>query len=54
MRRQILILAASQAIFQTGSMLVMTVGSLAGAQMASAPSLATLPIAAMLLGTASD
>lgn len=52
MRRQILILAASQAIFQTGSMLVMTIGSLAGARIASAPSLATLPIATMLLGTA--
>jgi MFS family permease len=52
MRAQILILAASQAIFQTASVIVVTVGSLAGALIASSPSLATLPIAAMLLGTA--
>ena len=51
-RGQILILAASQAIFQTGSVLVATVGSLAGARIASSASLATLPIATMLLGTA--
>jgi MFS family permease len=50
--RQVLILAASQAIFQTASVLVVTVGSLAAAQIAPDPGLATLPIGTMLLGTA--
>jgi MFS family permease len=52
MHRQVLLLAAAQALFQTASVLVMTVGSLAGAQIASSPELATAPIAAMFLGTA--
>ena len=52
MHRQVLLLASSQAIFQTASVLVMTVGGLAGSQIASRPELATLPIAAMFLGTA--
>jgi MFS family permease len=50
--RQVLILAAAQALFQTASVLVMTVGGLAGGQIASRPELATVPIAAMFLGTA--
>lgn len=50
-RRQVLILAASQAIFQTASVLVVTVASLAAAEIASR-GLATLPIGTMLLGTA--
>jgi MFS family permease len=50
-RRQIFILAASQAIFQTASVLVVTVASLAAAEFAPR-GLATLPIATMLLGTA--
>ena len=52
MHRQVLLLAGAQALFQTVSVLVMTIGGLAGAQIASQPSLATLPIAAMFLGTA--
>lgn len=52
MHRQVLLLAAAQALFQTASVLVMTVGGLAGAQIASRPELATMPIAAMFLGTA--
>lgn len=52
MHRQVLLLAAAQALFQTASVLVMTVGALAGSQIASAPHLATAPIAAMFLGTA--
>lgn len=52
MHRQVLILATAQAIFQTASTLVMTVGGLAGAQLASSPALATVPIATMFLGTA--
>ena len=52
MHRQVLILAGAQALFQVTSVLVMTVGGLAGAQLASSPRWATLPIATMLLGTA--
>ncbi len=48
---QILLLATAQALFQTASTLVMTVGALAGSQIAPAPSLATAPIASMFLGT---
>lgn len=52
MHRQVLLLAIAQALFQTVSVLVMTVGGLAGAQISPRPELATLPIAAMFLGTA--
>lgn len=52
MHTQVLILAAAQALFQTASVLVMTVGSLAGAALAASPEWATAPIAAMFLGTA--
>jgi MFS family permease len=52
MHRQVFILASAQAIFQTVSVLVMTVGGLAGSQITTSPSLATMPIAAMFLGTA--
>ncbi len=52
MHRQVLLLATSQALFQTASVLVMTVGGLAGSQIAGRAELATMPIAAMFLGTA--
>lgn len=52
MYRQVLILASAQAIFQTVSVLVMTIGGLAGGLLAPSPALATAPIAAMFLGTA--
>ncbi|WP_296739034.1 MFS transporter [Mesorhizobium sp.] len=52
MRWQVLLLAGAQALFQTASVLVMTVGGLAGAKLAPSPQFATLPIAAMFLGTA--
>lgn len=52
MHRQVFLLATAQALFQTTSVLVMTVGGLAGGQIASRPELATMPIAAMFLGTA--
>jgi predicted MFS family arabinose efflux permease len=51
MHLQVLLLASAQALFQTVSVLVMTVGSLAGGMLAS-PEWATAPIAAMFLGTA--
>jgi MFS family permease len=50
--RQVLILAGAQALFQTASVLVMTVGGLAGGEIASDPQFATAPIAAMFFGTA--
>lgn len=52
MYRQVLILASSQSLFQTVSVMVMTIGGLAGANIANSPTLATLPIASMFLGTA--
>lgn len=52
MHRQVLILAIAQALFQTVSVLVMTVGGLAGSHLSSRPELATTPIASMFLGTA--
>lgn len=52
MHYQVLILAGAQAMFQTSSVLVMTVGGLAGGQIAPSPALATVPIATMFLGTA--
>ncbi|MFA7666779.1 MAG: MFS transporter [Burkholderiaceae bacterium] len=52
MYRQVLILACSQALFQIVSVMVMTVGGLAGGQIAPSPRWATLPIATMFLGTA--
>ena len=50
-RAQVLLLATSQALFQTVSALVMTIGALAGAQVAPAPQFATAPVAALFLGT---
>ncbi|WP_338564841.1 hypothetical protein [Erwinia sp. E_sp_W01_6] len=52
MYRQIGVLAGSQAIFQTASVLVATIGGLAGGQLAPSPDYATLPVATMFLGTA--
>lgn len=52
MYRQVLILASAQAIFQTVSVIVMTIGGLAGGLLAPSAGLATAPIAAMFLGTA--
>jgi MFS family permease len=48
----VLLLASAQALFQTASVLVMKIGGLAGGSLAPFPDLATLPIAAMFLGTA--
>jgi predicted MFS family arabinose efflux permease len=51
-RRIVLSLAGGQALFQTGAVLIVTVGGLAGLNLAPEPSLATLPIASIALGTA--
>lgn len=52
MRFQVLVLATAQALFQIVSVLVMTVGGLAGAIVAPSPELATAGIGTMFLGTA--
>lgn len=52
MHRQVLLLATSQALFQTAAVIVIAIGGLAGALVASSPALATLPIASSYLGTA--
>lgn len=52
MHRQVFLLASAQALLQIVSVIVMTVGGLAGAHLAAAPQWATLPIATMFLGTA--
>ncbi len=54
MYRQVFLLATAQALFQIASVLVMTIGGLAGALLAPAPEWATAPIAAMFLGTAAS
>ena len=51
-RWQVLLLATAQALYQTAVVLVMTIGSLAGAAATSDPRLATAPIGTMFLGTA--
>ena len=51
-KRNVVLLAASQALFQTISVLIMTVGGLAGYLLAADKALATLPISAMSVGTA--
>lgn len=52
MHLQVLLLASAQALFQIVSVLVMTIGGLAGSILAPSPEFATAPIAAMFLGTA--
>lgn len=52
MHRQVGLLAAAQALFQIVSVMVMTIGGLAGALLAPAPIWATAPVASMFLGTA--
>ncbi len=51
MHRQVLLLATAQALFQSTSVLVVTIGGLAGSNVAS-PALATAPLGAMFLGNA--
>ena len=52
MHRQVFILASAQALFQIVTVIVMTIGGLAGAMIAFSPRWATLPVAAMFFGTA--
>ena len=52
MHRQVFLLATAQALFQIVSVMVMTIGGLAGSLLAPSPEFATAPIATMFLGTA--
>ncbi|WP_029591595.1 MFS transporter [Franconibacter pulveris] len=52
MHKQVLILAGSQAVFQSVTILLMTVGGLAGLYLAPDPAWATIPLAMGSLGTA--
>ena len=51
-KRNVLLLASTQALFQTVSVMVMTLSGLAGLQLAPDKSLATLPIAMMMVAAA--
>jgi MFS family permease len=51
-RRNVALLAAAQALVLSSSVLAMTLGALVGAELAPDRSLATLPIAAIVVGTA--
>lgn len=51
-RKTVLALAVTQALFQTGAVLILTIGGLAGQLLAPSASLATLPIATVAIGTA--
>ena len=51
-RRTVLLLAAAQALFQTTSVLVVTLSGIVGRSLAPDPALATLPIAMMVVGAA--
>jgi MFS family permease len=52
MPRQVVLLVSAQALFQTVTVMVATVGALAGSEIAPVPQLATLPNSAVLLGNA--
>ncbi len=50
-KRNVLLLLASQALVQTGTVVIITAGGLAGHMLAANKSLATLPISALMIGT---
>lgn len=51
-KRNVLLLAASQALYQTGAVMILTMAALVGQLLAADKRLATLPVAAMVIGTA--
>lgn len=51
-KRNVVLLAGAQALFQTASVMVMTLSGLVGLQLAADKSLATLPIALMMVAAA--
>jgi len=50
--RNLVILLVSQVVAVSGSVLIVTIGGLVGAQLSSNPALATLPLSIMVVGTA--
>src|SRR5512139_878159 len=50
--RNLAILLVSQVVAVSGSVLIVTIGGLVGAQLSSNPALATLPLSIMVVGTA--
>lgn len=52
MNRQVYLLAGAQALLQTTTVLITTVGGLIGAKLAKGPAWATAPVGIMFLGTA--
>lgn len=50
-RRNVLILAACQALFTTAQSMLIILGGLVGAALAAEPALATLPVSAVVVGT---
>ncbi|MGL4858344.1 MAG: MFS transporter, partial [Enterobacteriaceae bacterium] len=51
-KRNVLLLAGAQALFQTASVLVVTIAGLVGLYLANDKSLATLPVALSMVGAA--
>ena len=51
-KRNVFLLAGTQALFQTASVMVMTISGLVGLKLATDKSLATLPIAMMMVAAA--
>ncbi|MBI1889201.1 MAG: MFS transporter [Burkholderiales bacterium] len=51
-KKNVLLLASAQALFQTTSVMVMTLSGIVGMRLATDKGLATLPIALMVIGTA--
>ena len=52
LQRNIVLLFLAQLIFTSGSVVIVTLGGIAGSELAPMPSLATLPISLMVVGTA--
>ena len=50
--RNLLLLFGCQMVFVSGSMILVTVGGIVGYELAATPGLATLPVALMVVGTA--
>ncbi len=50
--RNLVLLFLAQAVFSSGSVVLVTVGGVVGSRIASAPGLATLPVSLMVIGTA--
>ena len=52
LQRNIVLLFLAQLIFTSGSIVIVTLGGIAGSELAPVPSLATLPVSLMVVGTA--